>query len=116
MQQDKIELLVCNSGSQNCKEHLLIINKCYVDATSYHLEKDYLSSIESLKCAFFCTSDLQETSCVQCANLFRSTITKTLENIKGELQELTSGLIGNRRYLKSYIESCAVLNDLQKGL
>jgi len=109
----KIELLVCQAGGQNCKEHLSIINDCYLDANNYHFEKDYLNSIESLKNAFFKTSELNQETCVKCANLFRSTIRQSLENIHGELHHLTTGLIKNRRYLNCYKKSCAVLNDLK---
>jgi len=116
VKQDKIELLVCNSGSQNCKEHLLTINKCYIEANNYHLEKDYLNYIESLKNAFFMTSGLQEASCLKCADFFRSTITKSLENINEELQKLTTGLISNNRYVLSYNKSCTVLNDFKKAI
>jgi hypothetical protein len=111
---NKIELLVCKTGSQNCREHLSIINKCYIEATEYHLEKDYLNSIESLKSAFFNTTGLKEDSCIKCADLFRSTITKSIENINDELHKMTTGLIANNAYLKSYYASCDVLNDLKK--
>lgn len=116
MQQDKIELLVCNSGSQNCKEHLSVINKCYADAHIFQLEKDYLNSIESLKSAFYKTTNLQEASCLKCADFFRSTIAKSIENINDELQNLTSGLISNKRYLLSYEKSRTVLNDINKAI
>lgn len=116
LSEDKIELLVCNTGSQNCKEHLLIINKCYIESNNYHFESDYNKSIESLKDAFLRTCDLHEDSCVKCAEFFRSTITKSLENINSELYKLTSGFISNNRYLKSYEKSCAVLNEFKKEL
>jgi len=116
VKENKIELLVCNSGKQNCKEHLHVINKCYIDANSYHLEKDFLNSIESLKSAFLNTCNLQEASCLKCAELFRSTITKSLENINDELQRMTTGLISNKSYMTSYKESCAVLKDLKKAV
>lgn len=114
--EDKIELLSCNSGTESCKEHILIINKCYVDAKSYHLEKDYLNTIESLKNAFLMSCDLRHDSCLECANLFRSIIAKSLESINEELLNLTTGIIKNKRYIKSYKESCSVLNDVKKEL
>ena len=116
LMKDKIELLVCNSGSQKCKEHLLIINKCYIDANDFHLQKDYMNSIESLKNAFFNTSDLKETTCLKCADLFRSAITESLENLNYELQKLTTGLIRNNRYQFCYQQSSALLNDLKKSV
>ena len=112
--QDKIELLVCQSGGNNCKDQLSLINECYFEANNYHFEKDYLNSIELLKSAFFKTSDLKEASCVKCAKLFRSTITQSLENINSELQNLTTGLFRKKRYQGSYKVSCDVLKDLKK--
>jgi hypothetical protein len=111
---DKIELLACNTGAQNCKEHLLIINKCYVEAHSYHLEKDYLNTIESLKCAYYKTCDLKEENCIKCAEFFRSTITQSIENLNGELESLTSGITANKRYLSSYNKSSNFLQDIRK--
>lgn len=109
---DKIELLSCPHGSQSCKEHLLFINKNYSKALNYHLEKDYLSSIEMLKSAYYKAAELQESQCLQCSSVFRSTIIQSLENIKNELQGMTSGIFKKKQYLKSYKKSCAVLNDL----
>lgn len=60
------------------------------------------------------TPDLQEASCIKCVDLFRSTITQSLENINKELQYLTTGLITNNHYKLSYNKSCIVLNDLRK--
>lgn len=111
---NKFELLSCNSGTLHCKEHLLTINNCYSEANNYHLEKDYLNSIESLRNAFLSTTGLQEVSCAKCTNFFRSTITQSLENINGELHKLTTGLFRNKRYMLSYKKSCAVLNDLKR--
>lgn len=111
----KIELLVCQAGGHNCKEHLSVINDCYFEANNYHFDKDYLNSIESLKSAFFKTSDLNQDSCVKCAKLFRSTITQSLENINGELKSLTTGLLSKKRYQRSYLASCDVLNEIKQS-
>ena len=113
---NKIELLACNSGADNCKEHLLVINKCYSEATNFHLEKDYLNSIESLKNAFLMTCELRQDSCIECANLFRSIIANSLENINSELENLISGVMKNKKYLKSYKKACMVLDDVKSEL
>lgn len=111
---DKIELIMCNTGPQNCKEHLQKINKCYVEAHDYRLENDYSSSIESLKCAFYKTCDLQEDTCKKCVEFFRSTITKSVENINVELQDLTTGIFINRNYVLSFNKSSDFLQDIKK--
>jgi len=111
----KIELLVCQAGGHNCQEHLSVINECYLEANYYHFDKDYLNSIESLKSAFFKTTDLNQESCVNCAKLFRTTITRSLENINGELKNLTSGFLNKKRYHRSYQASCDVLNEIKQS-
>jgi hypothetical protein len=112
--QNKIELLVCQSGGYKCKEHLSVINECYLEANNYHFEKDYLNSIKSLKRAFFSTTQLNEESCVKCAALFRSTIAQSIENINGELHNMTTGLFRKKRLLPSYKASCEVLDEIKK--
>jgi len=115
LKENKIELLNCRLGAGNCKESLSIINKCYVDAHCYRLDKDYLNSIDSLKSAFFSTCDLKEDTCKKCAEFFRMTIKQSLENINGELYELTNGFIGNKSYQLSYITSSDFLQDIKKN-
>lgn len=114
-QQNKFEVLTCNVLGGSCKEHLVVINEYYLEANKYHLEKDYLNTIESLKNAFFRTNQLNENSCVKCANLFRSTITESIENIHGELQNLTTGLFRKKRYQRSFLASREVLSEIKRG-
>ena len=115
LKENKIELLTCHIGSKNCKEPLSVINKCYVEAHCYRLDKDYLNSIDSLKSAFLSTCDLKEDTCKKCAEFFRLTITQSLENINGELYDLTNGFIGNKSYQLSYIKSSDFLQDIRKN-
>jgi hypothetical protein len=110
----KIELLTCQEGGKRCKDHLVLINQKYSIAHELLSEKDYMNSIKALKDAFYISSELRETSCLKCAELFRSTITQSLENINLELQALTSGFLKKKRYIPSYIESCNVLEELKK--
>jgi hypothetical protein len=111
----KIELLVCQTGGHKCKEQLSVINECYLEANNYHFDKDYLNSIESLKSAFFKTTDLNQDSCLNCAKFFRSTITQSLENINIELQNLTTGIFRKKHYQKIYCASREVLNEIKQG-
>lgn len=112
--QNKIELLNCQLESQKCKDHLSLINTSYCNAYNYHLEKDYLHSIESLKSAFYKASELHETPCSKCAALFQSTITQSLKNINKELYKMTNGVFKRKRFLFSYIESCNALKDFKQ--
>lgn len=110
---NKIELLNCQLSTQKCKKHLSLINKSYINANNYHLEKDYLNSINSLKSAYNKACELKDSSCSKCSEFFRLTITSSLENINKELSGLTTGVFRKKRYQHSYIESCNALNELK---
>ena len=111
---DKIELLGCQRGGISCLEHRNEINQRFRDSESYHRVKEYKRSIEALKCAFDKTTELQDDSCRQCADLFRSTITQSLENIHNDLQQMSSGLFRRKRHESSYNLARNVLNDFKK--
>lgn len=100
---DKIELVSCPRKEIKCKEQLTLINKIYVDTEYYLSEKYYHRSIEILKSAFYITIELTDHPCVKCAELFRSTIIESLENIQSELKKSTSGFFGNKN-LKSSLK------------
>ncbi len=111
--QNKIELLSCHLNSQRCNHHLKEINRSYSLAHNYHLEKDYFNSIRSLKSAFKIAEELKETTCLNCASFFQSTLTESLENINSELKRMSTGLFAKKRYRSSYIESCNILNEIR---
>ena len=110
---NKIELLNCQLSTQKCEKHLTLINKSYINASNYHLDKDYLNSINSLKRAYNKACELKDSSCSKCSAFFRLTITNSLENINQELSGLTTGVFRKKRYQHSYIESCNALNELK---
>ncbi len=111
--QNKIELVNCKSGGKNCKEHLSVINKSFLDSGNYQRSKDYQRSIESLKNAYDLTFELQEASCIRCAELFRSTIIQSMENMHDELHKMSTGLFKTKRFKNSYILAASILKDLK---
>jgi len=113
-EQGKIELLSCHLNSQRCSHHLTEINRSYAQANNYRLEKDYFNSIRSLKSAFKIATELKETTCLNCASFFQSTLTESLENINSELKSMSTGLFAKKKYRISYIESCNVLSEIKK--
>ena len=111
--QDKIELLSCPRNGRICHEHLAVVNKCYVESDHYRKEKDYERSIDTLKNAFFKTTELVESPCSKCATLFRSTITESLENIHSELESMSTGIFGKKRYQTGYQHAVKVLREFE---
>jgi hypothetical protein len=111
--QDKIELVRCSLGGHNCSEHRAVINKNILASRKFLLNKDYVSSIEALKEAYNKTSDLQETSCINCANLFRCMVTQSLENIHEDLHKMATGMFFRKRYQSSYELAKIVLAEFK---
>jgi hypothetical protein len=111
--QDKIELLGCPRNGKICQEHLAVVNKCYVESEHYRKEKDFERSIETLKNAFYKTTELVESPCSKCASLFRSTITESMENLHNELQNMTTGIFAKKRYHPGYVLAAKVLKEFE---
>ncbi len=111
---NKIELLGCPFGGNNCKKQLAVINNSYTDSAKYQNEKNYQKAIELLKSAYYKTHELQKTSCVKCAGLFRTTITKSLEDMHKELERMSTGIFRNKRYYGVYVEAGNALKELSQ--
>ena len=111
----KIELLNCFLPKVKCTEHLNEINNNYINAERSRCEKDYTRSIKLLKKAYLKASELnKEATCGKCVSFFHQTIGQTLEDLNNELHNMAHGFISNKRYKPSYVESCQVINELNK--
>jgi hypothetical protein len=110
---NKIELLRCPLDGINCKEHRMVINQEFYASQDYLLNKDYPRSILALKNAFHKTSELEKASCLNCAALFRSTITKSLENIHEDLRFMSTGIFSTKRFNSSLALAGTVLNEMK---
>lgn len=111
-----IELESCPLGTEICIEHLDFINNKMRISRSYWLNKDFLQAIEELKKAYHKTTELNQPSCLQCAKLFRSTITNSMEAIHEDLLEMTSGIFKAKRFNSSLELSTIVLSEFKQGI
>jgi hypothetical protein len=113
-QQGKIELISCPGGGNVCKNHLVSINQSFVDSHKHQQDKNYMRAIELLKNAYHSTEDLQQEACKRCALMFRSTITRSVEEIHSELHKMSTGIFRNKRYKSVYLEAGNVLKELKE--
>jgi len=90
------------------------VNKCYVESEHYFSEKNFNSSIDTIKDTFYETAELTDPPCSKCAAFFRSTITASLENIHVEIEKMASCFFGDKRYQPSCIKAAEVLNEFKK--
>lgn len=114
--QDKIELVGCPRVGKECAEHLSAMNKSFLASSKNMRNKEYTRSIEALKSAFYKTNELQESSCIKCAELFRLTSTQSLELIHEDLQKMCTGLFKSKRFQSSYELAGIVLQEFKKEI
>ena len=111
---NKFEIERCAINGENCKNQLSEINKSYLISNQSNQNKDYSNAIDALKKGFYKSCELNDPVCMNCSKMFRSTITQSIENIHNELENITSGLFGAKRYVNSYLMACNTLNELKQ--
>jgi len=112
--QGKIELVSCPHLGEGCKKHISEINESFLASNKYFRNSEYSRAIEELKSAFYTTNEINTNSCISCAELFRSTIQESLENIHEDLQKMTSGIFRRKQYQSSYELATEVLDEFRK--
>ena len=70
-------------------------------------------SIRSLQNAFDKTYELEVSKCKKCAQLFRSTIINSLENMHVEIEKMSSEKFRGKRYRSSYVLAADAVRDLR---
>jgi hypothetical protein len=110
---DKIQIARCPLKEQKCKEHLAIVNNYHAQSSNLFYNKNFQGAITSLKNAYYVTAELNESSCLKCADFFRLTISQSLENIHEDIRRMSSGIFKTNRYQASYKEADKVLNEFK---
>lgn len=111
---NKFEIERCAINGENCKNHLSEINRSYLISNQSNQNKDYSNAIEALKKGFYKSCELNDPVCLSCSRMFRSTITQSIANIQNELENISGGLFGTKRYVNSYLMACDTLNELKQ--
>jgi len=112
---DKIELISCPRQGTECQHHRVVINRDFHESQTFLLNKDYSNSILALKDAYHKTTELHTTSCHSCAELFRLSITKSLENIHADLHKMSTGMFGTKRFRSSLELAGVVLSEIKSN-
>lgn len=113
--QDIIEFVNCPLKEMMCKVHLSEINKHYLVSEQLRNKKDYTKSIDSLKIAFNKANELMDNPCTKCAQHFRQSILEIMSDIHDELDEMSKGFFGDKKYLPGYLKALGVLTEFKKA-
>lgn len=113
VKQEKIELVCCPLREMMCNVHLSIVNKNFTEAEQYRKEKNFNGSIDALQSAFYKTTELMEHPCTKCVHHYRTNIIDFLENIHDELESITSGIFGDKRFQPMYLKAINVIKEFE---
>lgn len=112
-EQNKIELVSCKANGHRCKSHLQIINESWSESIRLRRDKDYAKSVETLKHAYYATFDLNQDTCVKCAELFRTIILESIEGTYKELDRLSKSFFRKKHFQYSYKVVGDILEELK---
>jgi len=110
---DKIELVSCPLNEMMCEVHLTAVKKSYLESEQYLKNKDFNNSIDSLKCAFSKATELMAHPCTKCAQQYRLKVIDSMVNVRGELEEISQGLFGDKDYQSSFVKADNVLKEFK---
>lgn len=104
--ESKFSIVSCPVTESYCHEVLNEINELYAQSELSRINKEYLKSVYLLEEAYRKTDELSHKHCLVCAELFQFHIKKTLDLMKGELQEISNGMFGKNNYRLAYARLC----------
>jgi hypothetical protein len=111
----KFEIVKCPVKENYCLNNVEEINKYYREFESYAQIKEYQSSINALKNAFYKTTELKKLPCSKCADFFQSHIIQSLELTRNDIHRMTVGLFKTKRYNSSYARAEDTLKELKNA-
>ncbi|WP_159518160.1 hypothetical protein [Sunxiuqinia indica] len=113
LKSEPIQFVSCQYNGRKCAKKRSAINQCLLNSQDFFADRQYDDSIDELKSAFNETIDIQGSPCTNCASLFRSRITQSMEQIHGELHRMTTGFFRLDDYKPSYELADSTINEFK---
>ncbi|MGQ7871140.1 hypothetical protein [Sunxiuqinia sp. sy24] len=114
-QREPIQFVSCQFNGSRCVNQRETINQCLFNSHDSFTNKEYDDSIEALKIAYDQTGEISGAPCSRCAQLFRSRITDSMEQIHDELQRMTTGFFSWGSLSPSYELANTAINEFRKN-
>ncbi len=112
---EPIQFVSCQFNGSKCINQRRKINQCLFKSHGSFVDKEYDDSIEKLRAAYTETLDIMGSPCASCAQLFRSRITQSMEQIHGELERMTTGFFRWDCHKPSYEVASTMINEFRKN-
>lgn len=112
---EPIQFVSCQFNGSKCVNQRNKINQCLFKSHDSFVDREYDDSMEELKTAYTETLDILGSPCASCAQLFRHRITQSMEQIHGELEQMTTGFFRWDCHKPSYEVASTMINEFRKN-
>ncbi len=104
--ESKFSIISCPVTESYC--HIVIneINDLYAESELARINKEYFRSVTLLEEAYNKANELNQKSCLVCADLFKYHINKTFDAMREELHEISRGFFSSKNYRMVYSRLC----------
>jgi len=112
--EDHIKLDFCAEGGNKCRNQMALMNEDLLLARRLIENKEFTRGIKLIEEAYNSTFELKEQQCLGCADLFRATITHSLNTMIQDLEQMTKGFLGSKKFLPEVERAKKVLQELKE--
>lgn len=112
-QRDKIEFTGCKHSGKSCLNYLPRINDHFRESDLFYRDRDFNRAIDALEKAWYKAGELKDPDCQRCSLFFQATVLQSLESIHTELDRMTKGIFGTKRYQSCYIKADDLLKRIR---
>lgn len=110
---DKIEFTGCKMSGHSCLNYLPKINDHFRESDLFYGDRDFNRAIDALEKAWYEAGELKDPDCQRCSLFFQATVIQSLENIHSELESMTKGIFGTKRYQSCYLKADGLLKRIR---
>jgi hypothetical protein len=97
---EAIKLEHCADGGKVCKLQMMLMNEDLLIARKLIENKEFTRAAQHIKNAFDSTWSLKDDRCQGCAALFRNSVFAVLDHLISDLEDMTKGFFGTKKYSK----------------
>ncbi|WP_372774153.1 hypothetical protein [Mangrovibacterium sp.] len=112
LNEDIIQLVSCPANGNVCSQNLVEINRLLSTAQQSRFGKEYGRSIYKMKEALEIADSIGAERCANCASLFRKTILGSMNQVKDELEVMSTGFF-KKRHRESFEQVSLIVDQLK---
>lgn len=110
--EEAIKLEHCADGGKVCKLQMALMNEDLLIARKLIENKEFTRAAQYIRQAFDSTWSLKDDRCQGCAGLFRSSVFSVLDHLINDLEDMTRGFFGSKKYRMDLERALTLKQDI----